>query len=81
MLKKGESWSQEEHRGFDHGSKRIALNTRGVQHPTGPKAQTVQHMTKGFKMLAHKAYLERHNQVAGIGYRNRCTETGLEVPG
>ncbi|TWW69265.1 COP9 signalosome complex subunit 1 [Takifugu flavidus] len=32
-------------------------------------------------MLAGKAYMERHNQVAGIVYRNICTEYGLEVPG
>ncbi|KAI3355858.1 hypothetical protein L3Q82_004410 [Scortum barcoo] len=31
-------------------------------------------------MLAGKAYMERHNQVAGIVYRNICTEFGLEVP-
>ena len=31
-------------------------------------------------MLAGKAYMERHNQVAGIVYRNICTEYGLETP-
>ncbi|TWW72943.1 hypothetical protein D4764_15G0003370 [Takifugu flavidus] len=32
-------------------------------------------------MLAGKAYMERHNQVAGIVYRNICTKYGLEGPG
>ncbi|TWW67366.1 hypothetical protein D4764_02G0004070 [Takifugu flavidus] len=32
-------------------------------------------------MLAGKAYMERHNQVAGIVYRKFCTKYGLEVPG
>ncbi|KAF7655390.1 hypothetical protein LDENG_00056830 [Lucifuga dentata] len=31
-------------------------------------------------MLAGTAYTERHNQVAGIVYRNICAEYGLEVP-
>ncbi|KAK7922439.1 hypothetical protein WMY93_009341 [Mugilogobius chulae] len=31
-------------------------------------------------MLAGKAYMERHNQVAGIVYRNICAEYGLETP-
>lgn len=69
-----------------------ALNTRsieaGVYHTRqDPRCrlckeapETVQHITAGCKMLAGKAYLERHNQVAGIVYRNICTEYGLEVP-
>ncbi|XP_051929435.1 uncharacterized protein LOC127605701 [Hippocampus zosterae] len=32
--------------------------------------ETIQHITAGCKMLAGKAYMERHNQVAGIVYRN-----------
>ncbi|TWW61003.1 hypothetical protein D4764_05G0010930 [Takifugu flavidus] len=36
---------------------------------------------KRCKILAGKTYMERHNQVAGIVYRNICTEYGLEVPG
>ncbi|TWW64336.1 hypothetical protein D4764_03G0013440 [Takifugu flavidus] len=32
-------------------------------------------------MLAGKAHMERHNQVAGKVYRNICTEYGLEVQG
>ncbi|KAF7642936.1 hypothetical protein LDENG_00248050 [Lucifuga dentata] len=31
-------------------------------------------------MLAGTAYTERHNQVAGIVYRNICAEYGQEVP-
>ena len=31
-------------------------------------------------MLAGSAYMDRHNQVAGIVYRNICTQYGLEVP-
>ncbi|KAF7649568.1 hypothetical protein LDENG_00139440 [Lucifuga dentata] len=42
--------------------------------------ETVQHSLAGCKMLAGTAYTERHNQVAGIVYRNICAEYGLEVP-
>ncbi|XP_055368940.1 uncharacterized protein LOC129604854 [Betta splendens] len=42
--------------------------------------ETVQHITAGCKMLAGKAYMERHNQLAGIVYRNICAEYGLETP-
>ncbi|XP_051914448.1 uncharacterized protein LOC127596235 [Hippocampus zosterae] len=42
--------------------------------------ETIQHITAGCKMLAGKAYMERHNQVAGIVYRNNCAEYGLETP-
>uniref|UniRef100_A0A3B3HDB2 HAT C-terminal dimerisation domain-containing protein n=1 Tax=Oryzias latipes TaxID=8090 RepID=A0A3B3HDB2_ORYLA len=42
--------------------------------------ETIQHITAGCKMLAGKAYMERHNQVAGIIYRNMCAEYGLETP-
>ena len=42
--------------------------------------ETVQHIIAGCKMQAGTAYMERHNQVAGIVYRNICTEFGLEVP-
>ena len=31
-------------------------------------------------MLAGKAHMERHNQVAGIEYRNICAEDKLETP-
>lgn len=31
-------------------------------------------------MLASKAYMDRHNQIAGIVYRNICTQDGLEKP-
>ena len=31
-------------------------------------------------MLAGSAYMERHNQVAGIVYRNICNQYGIEVP-
>ncbi len=42
--------------------------------------ETVQHITAGCKMQAGSAYMERHNQVAVIVYRNICHEYGLEVP-
>ncbi|KAF7659584.1 hypothetical protein LDENG_00296340 [Lucifuga dentata] len=42
--------------------------------------ETVQHIVAGCKMLAGTAYTEKHNQVAGIVYRNICAEYGLEVP-
>ncbi|KAK7925836.1 hypothetical protein WMY93_008146 [Mugilogobius chulae] len=42
--------------------------------------ETVQHITAGCKMLAGKAYMELHNQLAGIVYRNICVEYGLETP-
>ena len=42
--------------------------------------ETIQHITAGCKMLAGKAYMECHNQVAGIVYRNICAEYGLETP-
>ncbi|TWW73493.1 hypothetical protein D4764_15G0008870 [Takifugu flavidus] len=70
-----------------------ALSTKAIEarvyHTTedpgcrlcGDAPETVQHITAGCKMFAGKAYMERHNQVAGIVYRNICTEYGLEVPG
>ncbi|XP_068176488.1 uncharacterized protein [Antennarius striatus] len=42
--------------------------------------ESVQHVVAGCKMLASSAYMERHNQVAVIVYRNICTQYGLEVP-
>ncbi|XP_078808275.1 uncharacterized protein LOC144994388 [Oryzias latipes] len=42
--------------------------------------ETIQHITAGCKMLAGKACMERHNQVAGIIYRNMCAEYELETP-
>ena len=42
--------------------------------------ETVQHIIAGCKILAGSAYMERHNQVAGIVYRNICTQYGIEVP-
>ncbi|CAK6954711.1 zinc-binding domain-containing protein%2C partial [Scomber scombrus] len=41
--------------------------------------QTVQHIIAGCKMQAGTAYIEHHNQVAGIVYSNICTY-GQEVP-
>ncbi|XP_076610522.1 uncharacterized protein LOC143335176 [Chaetodon auriga] len=70
-----------------------ALNTRsieaGIYHSRqNPRCrlckdapETIQHITAGCKMLAGKAYMECHNQVASIIHRNICTEYGLEVPG
>ena len=34
--------------------------------------ETVQYITAGYKMLAGKAYLERHNLVVAIVYGNIC---------
>ncbi|XP_078791071.1 uncharacterized protein LOC111949134 [Oryzias latipes] len=42
--------------------------------------ETIQHITAGCKMLAGKAYMERHNQVAGIIYMNMCAKYGHEIP-
>ena len=41
-------------------------------------SETVQHIVAGCKMQAGRADTERHNQVAGIVYRNICTEYGLD---
>lgn len=41
---------------------------------------TVKHITAGCQMQAGEGYLERHNQVAVLVYRNSCTEYWLEVP-
>ncbi|XP_051924320.1 uncharacterized protein LOC127602290 [Hippocampus zosterae] len=69
-----------------------ALNTRAIEAQIyhtrqDPRCrlykeapETIQHITAGCKMLAGKAYMERHNQVAGIVYRNICAEYGLETP-
>ncbi|XP_054913489.1 uncharacterized protein LOC129377515 [Poeciliopsis prolifica] len=69
-----------------------ALNTRAIEAQIyhtrqDPRCrlckeapETVQHITAGCKILAGKAYMERHNQVAGIVYRNICAEYGLETP-
>lgn len=32
--------------------------------------EAIQHVTAGCKMLAVRAYMERHNKVAGIVHRN-----------
>ena len=42
--------------------------------------ETVQHITSGCKQLAGTAYTERHNQVAGIVYRNICKVYDLDTP-
>lgn len=34
------------------------------------RCQTIQHITAGFKMLAGRAYVEHHNQAAGVVPRN-----------
>lgn len=43
------------------------------------RPKTILHITAGCKMLAGRAHMERHDQVAGIGYRNSCAENGLEA--
>ncbi len=69
-----------------------ALNTRAIQAKiykthANPKCrmcnehdETVQHITSGCKQLAGTAYMEWHNQVAGIIHRNICKEYNLETP-
>ena len=64
-----------------------AIEARVYQSRSDPRCrlckdapETVQHIVAGCKMLAGSAYMERHNQVAGIVYRNICTQYGLEVP-
>lgn len=39
-----------------------------------------QHIIAGCKIQADKAYIDCHNQVAGIVYRNIYAKYGLEVP-
>lgn len=59
-----------------------------LTYQTGPKVQAVQrcpsetvhHITEGCKILADKAYMECHDQVAGIVHRNICAEYEQEVP-
>lgn len=41
--------------------------------------ETTQDKTAGCKNLAGKAYLEQHNKVGGILYRNIYTKLGLET--
>ncbi|XP_078017068.1 uncharacterized protein LOC144458442 [Epinephelus lanceolatus] len=43
-------------------------------------SETVQHIVAGCTMQAGSAYMERHNQVPGIVYRNICTQYRLKVP-
>ena len=50
----------------------------GVYH-TRQAPETVQQIIAGCKMQEGTVYVERHNQVAGLVYRNICTEVGLEV--
>ncbi|KAK1794367.1 hypothetical protein P4O66_011255, partial [Electrophorus voltai] len=67
------------------------LNTRSVeagiytkQYPgcrLGKDAlETIQHITVGCKMLAGREYMEGHNEVAGIVYRNTCATYRLDIP-
>ena len=74
-------------------SQEQALNTRAIEAQIyhtrqDPRCklckespETFQHITAECKMLAMKAYMEHHNQVAGIVYRNICAEYGSETPG
>ena len=43
-------------------------------------SETVQHIVAGCKMQAGTANTERHNQAAGIVYRNICSEYKLDPP-
>ncbi|KAI3361747.1 hypothetical protein L3Q82_001956 [Scortum barcoo] len=83
----GKGQTERQHRGTNHGSTRAGSEhksdrSRGLPRQARSKvqAETIQHITAGCKMLAGKAYMEHHYQVAGIVYRNICTEFGLEVP-
>ena len=83
----GNSWTEIQHRGTDHGCTRTGLNTRLIEarvyHTTqDPRCklckdapETVQHIIVGCKMLAAKAYMKRC-----IIHRNICAEYQLEVP-
>ena len=42
--------------------------------------ETIQHIVSGCSQLAGTAYVERHNQVAGIVYRAICAQYGLRQP-
>ncbi|XP_037549573.1 usherin [Nematolebias whitei] len=42
--------------------------------------ETGQNILAGCKIQAGKAYMEHHEQAAGIVYRNICAKYGLEVP-
>ncbi|XP_061895633.1 prominin-1-A-like [Entelurus aequoreus] len=64
-----------------------AIETRIYQSRSDPRCrlckeapETVQHIVAGCKMLAGSAFMERHNQVARIVYRNICNQYGIEVP-
>ena len=93
ILVAGDGWSQGQHRGSDHNSKRTGLKhkiNRGRVYQTRQDVkcrlckdtiETVQHITAGYKMQAGKAYIGHHNQVAGIVYRNISAKYGLEVLG
>ena len=88
----GNRWTDRQHRDTNHGSTRTGpkhKDHRGQDLPEEirPKVQlckdapeTVQHIVAGCKMQAGSAYMERHNQVAGIVYRNIWTQYGLEGP-
>lgn len=41
--------------------------------------ERIRHITGGCNMLAGRASMERHNQVAGIVQQNVCAQYGLEV--
>ena len=43
-------------------------------------SETVQHIVTGCKMQTGMEYMECHDKVAGIVYRNICVEYGSEVP-
>ena len=70
-------------------AKEQALNTRSIEARVYRNTQeprfrlckdapeTVQHRTAGYKIKAGRAYLERHNQVIVIIYRNNYIKYGL----
>lgn len=41
--------------------------------------ETIMHITTAFKILSEKEYMDWHNQVTGLLYRNICTEHKLET--
>lgn len=66
-------WTEKEQGGTDHGSARTDRLSKEAP-------ETIWHIKDtGCKMLAGKASMLHHNQVAGLVYRNGFVEFGLET--
>ena len=61
-------------------AKETRVYQRGSWGQAAKWPPTVQHMIAECKMQAGKAYMEYHNRVAGILYRNIYTEHGVVSP-